>query len=494
MAGGTGSGETVTGMRRVRRRALIAAPLVLAGLAFPSAGAAQVRLPDIGDSSASVWSAAEEKALADELVRNLRRAGRLLDDPELLEYLDALGARLVAAAEGAGQRFRFVLVRDSAINAFAAPGGLIGIHAGLLLAARSEGEVAAVIAHEIAHVTQRHLARAYEDASKSSLPTAAAILAAVLLGSQDPQLGSAAVAGVAAGAVQRKINFTRDNEREADRIGIQILAGAGFDPGHMHRFFEHLQRAGRYYGTQLPEFLLTHPVTSDRLAEAKDRAAAMPAVGERALPEFELAQARVRVLTAEDPAQPLGYFRGELARDEGADASRYGLALALARAKDAPGARRELGRLLERDPDRLAYRLALARVEVGIGDRERGLAMFAETLPLFPGNHPLTVEYVQALLQSGKAAEARGLLLEHTRDREVGPALYQLLARASGEAGFVAEAHGYMAESYYGLGHLGEALRQLELALARPGLDFYLESRLQSRRAELREEMKAAKQ
>lgn len=469
--------------------------LAAASLLMTATGRAdEIRIPDMGSPADAILNKSQESQLGAAIMRSIRMSGQVVEDPQVNEYINEVGHRLAAQANDGDHKFSFFVINDPRINAFALPGGYIGVHTGLIEASRNESELAGVLAHEIAHVTQRHLARAYEDASKSSLPTAAAILAAVLLGSQDPQLGSAAVAGVAAGAVQRKINFTRDNEREADRIGIQILAGAGFDPGHMHRFFEHLQRAGRYYGTQLPEFLLTHPVTSDRLAEAKDRAAAMPAVGERALPEFELAQARVRVLTAEDPAQPLGYFRGELARDEGADASRYGLALALARAKDAPGARRELGRLLERDPDRLAYRLALARVEVGIGDRERGLAMFAETLPLFPGNHPLTVEYVQALLQSGKAAEARGLLLEHTRDREVGPALYQLLARASGEAGFVAEAHGYMAESYYGLGHLGEALRQLELALARPGLDFYLESRLQSRRAELREEMKAAKQ
>lgn len=476
---------------RVTSVTALAALLILG-----TAQATDLRLPEMGDTASSIWSAREQARIGQELMRNLQREGKLLDDLLVGEYVDSVGARLVARANVFDQPFTFFVVDDPSINAFAAPGGYIGVHTGLIAAAQDEGELAAVMAHEIAHVTQNHLARAYEDAGKMSLPAAAALLGAILLGAADAQLGSAAAAGVAAGTVQRQINFTRDNEREADRIGIQILADAGFDPDDMPDFFERLQRASRYAGTQLPTYLMTHPVTTDRLAEAKDRARTLQVHQVPLVLEFHLAQARVIARGAADPDAAYQSFLQASRESKGVarDAARYGATLTLLRAKRVADAR-ELALTLNREePDRLAYRLLMADVETAAANWEGALRIYEEALRLFPGNHPLAVGYASTLLQVGKAAQARDYLQDYLRRQNADPSLYRLAARASGDAGYTAEAHSYLAESFQLLGHYGEALRQLELALKVNGLDLYTRARLESRRREIRETMQREKE
>lgn len=467
----------------------------LAVLMLSAATAADLQLPELSDSADSFWSPREQERIGKELMRSLQRAGKLLEDPLISEYVEAVGARLVGGANVLDQPFTFFVVDDPTINAFAAPGGFIGVHTGLIAAAQDEGEMAAVLAHEIAHVTQNHLARAYEDASNMSLPAAAALLGAILLGSSDPQLGSAALAGVAAGSAQRQINFTRDNEREADRIGIQILANAGFDPGDMPEFFERMQRASRYHGTQLPTYLMTHPVTSDRLAEAKDRALRLPVRQVVPALEFHLTQSRVMARSATDPDTAYRRFQQTSSESQGAvrDAARYGTALILLRTKRLDAARNTARELQREEPDRLAYRLLLAEIEAAASNWDEALRIYAEALRLFPGNHPLALGYTTTLLQTGQAARARDFLQEYLRGRSPDSALYRLAARASGDAGRVAEAHGYLAESFMLLGHYGEAVRQLELALKAPDVDPHTRARLESRRNEIQTEMKREK-
>lgn len=463
-------------------------------MTLTTAPAADLQLPELGNPADGVWSPREQQRIGQELMRNLRESGQMLDDPLITEYVEGLGARLVAGADVLDQPFTFFVVDDPSINAFAAPGGYIGVHTGLIVSAQDEGELAAVLAHEIAHVTQSHLARAYQDASNMSLPAAAALLGAILLGSADPQLGSAAVAGVAAGTAQRQINFTRDNEREADRIGIQILANAGFDPGDMPEFFERMQRASRYYGSQIPSYLLTHPVTSDRLAEARDRALSLPVRHTPLALEFHLAQARVMARAADDPEAAYQRFE-QMSRDsQGAvrDASRYGAALVLLRTKRIAAAREAAAALQREQPDRLAYRLLLAEIEAAASNWDGALGIYSDALRLFPGNHPLALGYATTLLQMGQAARARDYLQEYLRARGPDVELYRLAARASGEAGRVAEAHGLLAESFYLQGNYGEALRQLDLALKAQDLDLYSRARLESRRKEVRSEMERA--
>ena len=196
----------------------------------------KIKLPDMGDSAGTLISPIEEKKLGDAFFRNLHSEIKINNDPEIQQYIQAIGQRLVTNSDTPGSPFHFFVVIDKSINAFAGPGGYIGINSGLLITTESESEMASVMAHEVAHVTQRHLYRAFEAASQLSLPTAAAMLAAILLGTQNAELGLAALTAIQAGSIQLQINFTRSNEQEADRIGMQTLVRSDFNPRSMPVF------------------------------------------------------------------------------------------------------------------------------------------------------------------------------------------------------------------------------------------------------------------
>lgn len=286
---------------------------------------ATVELPNIGDSSETVLSIEQEQRLGEAFMRNLRQTLKIVNDPEVDAYIQNLGYRLVAGTDTFGRSFSFFVVQDSDINAFAGPGGYIGINSGLILMTQSEDELASVIGHEIAHVTQRHLARTFEAASKMSLPMTAAVIAAIILGTKQGQLGEAALAATAAGSIQSQINFTRDNEKEADRVGIQILAAAGYDPRAMPLFFERLQRAMRGQEDAQISFLQTHPVTHERIADSLNRAEQYHITPAPHGDSYEFIKAKLRVITDNDPQHSVLFFSKALegARDD--VALRYGL-------------------------------------------------------------------------------------------------------------------------------------------------------------------------
>ncbi|MEM9304047.1 MAG: M48 family metalloprotease, partial [Pseudomonadota bacterium] len=231
-----------------------------------------IRLPDIGASAGAVISERDENAYGEALKREFTRLAKIVDDPLIAGYFRLMGYSLVAHSDRPDGNFTFVVVDDDSINAFAAPGGFIALHSQLILTAENESEVAAVVAHEIAHVTQRHIARRIESAQKMSLPMTLLMLGAVLAGSGNGDAAQAAVVGTQALMQQMQINFTRANEYEADWVGIRKLAAAGYDPDAMASFFAKMARENRGYGARIPEFLRTHPVESTRIAESKNRA------------------------------------------------------------------------------------------------------------------------------------------------------------------------------------------------------------------------------
>src|SRR5262245_42986661 len=290
---------------QTRRLNRLAVALLAILVALPPATLAQGAndLPDIGSPASSALSLDDEYRIGLQIVRQLRDEGQVIDDPEATEYLQGLGSRIVAQASGdSGQRFQFFFVRDDTINAFALPGGFIGVNYGLVLATRNEAQLAGVLAHEIAHVTQRHIARRVRSQGRQSIATMAAILASILIGaatgSSDAAMGGISMAQGA--AMQQQINFTRANENEADRVGMGFLAAAGFDPYGMPDFFETMGRRTSLQATNrnaLPEILQSHPVTTNRIAESRARAAQFKEV--RPLPEtisYSLTRERLRVL------------------------------------------------------------------------------------------------------------------------------------------------------------------------------------------------------
>ncbi len=474
--------------------AVLASALMLAAIPARSEG---VALPEIGASGAALVSPMEEQRTGEAVVRNIRRAGGILDDPLATDYLNFLGYRLVSHSDTRQRQFSFFLVNDDGINAFALPGGFIGVNYGLVLATESENELASVMAHEIAHVTQRHHARAYELAeSSSNIPVLAAIIAAIVLGSQGSELGQAALTSLAAGNIQRQLDFTRENEKEADRVGIALLAESEFNPASMADFFHKLDRESRLYGSSAPEFLRTHPVTENRIADAMNRAAQYPARKWHSSRNYYLIRNRLAVLTSRDPEVTYRQFENDLRNGRYIDkaAARYGLALAMMATKRYAGARRILDQLLNEDGGRIAYLLARARLESLAGDHKAALARFDAALKDYPGNGPLTFAYASALLDAGKPQATRDLVREWRKqgaDDSSIPKIYQLLATAEARLGHKAESHVAMGEYYYRIGLTHQAIRQLNMALeqGRDELDFYNTARIEARIDEYQQEL-----
>lgn len=478
-------------MTRFRHPSRLTAWLLTVLLAVPATPAlpGNADLPDLGEESATLLSPQEERRLGEEFMRQARAQLDILDDPELNEYIQTLGNRLTTAAK-TGHPYYFFLVNNPTINAFAVPGGFVGVHTGLLLAARREMELAAVLAHETAHVTQRHIPRMIAEGRRMSGPTLAAVLAGILLAAASGgQGGEAAIALATAGAAQREINFTRAFEQEADRIGMHVLDGAGYDARAMSDFFERMESLSRLYETNLPEYLRTHPITGRRIAESRDQAESFPhrPAGEDF--EFRHMQARLRALGGKTD-EAVRFFRGNLENGTAgrADAERYGLALSLLASQRHDEARREASALLETHPDYVPYHILRAEIELAAGRSKEGLEIYRAALRRFPASLALIQRDASALLKHGRASEARALLDQAVRRFPNEPALYRLLARAAGNAGYPMEAHRAYGEYYFRTGQPRAAIEQLELALRHANKNFYYTSSIEARIKEIREQ------
>jgi len=469
--------------------------LLAASLLFPPAHltvhAGNTVLPDLGDESMAVISPAQERKLGENLMRQSRRSLAFMNDPEISEYIQSLGQRLVSRSDNPQQDFRFFVIDNPTINAFAVPGGFIGVHTGLILAAQNEAELASVLAHETAHITQRHIPRLIAESQRTTLPAMAAILAGILLASSGHQGGEAAIALTSAAVAQKGINYTRSFEEEADRIGMQILANSGFDPHAMPAFFEQMQNLNRLNDTSLPEFLRTHPVTTNRIADSRNRAEQFHVRPTPDSSDFQHVRAKIRALAAGNPDEIARGFRENLAQGKylNADAERYGYAVALLRTRQLATARTEISKLVARQPGRTSYRILQAETEMAAGNYKQALAVYADAHVKAPGNAPLANYYASALLKTGKHRQARDQLKTALQRRPEDPELHRMLAQAAGGMGAKYEAHKAMAEHYYLSGNPHAAIEQLQLASRFAGDSFYLQSGIEARIAAIKEEI-----
>jgi len=505
-----------------------AAALVLA-LAAAGVGAQDARLPDIGSSAAEMIDPATQAEYGAYLLYELRRLGLVVDDPLVDDWLQGMGYRVAASSDDPAHGFTFFMLREREINAFATLGGYVGMNAGLVLTAEDEAEVAGVMAHEVAHVTQRHVLRAYERATKDQVPILLAMLGAIAAsqavgdsGGRDNSSGNAgmaAVAGAMALMQQRQIDYTRSNESEADRIGIQTLARAGYDPDGMADFFERMQRAnrGNSGGYQVPEYLRTHPVTTTRISETRQRAerlkAEAPGAGARvnapstlllpgdlslaggdgAVPDrvdaFPWARERLRVLSASSARAAVNEYQAMTRAPGGGrldDPRRYGLALAQMRDGQVDAAERGLADLPARHPRDLW--LELAQAEAAALARRDALAneRFESLLRRHPGSRPVRLAYAQALVErataeAGRRAQdvLRPLLAESGDD----PLFQRHFARACELAGDEVRAGEAYAEAAYLNGRAVDALNQLDRLKQRDDLSYYQRARIEARMA-----------
>jgi len=447
-------------------------------------------LPDIGSPAAAVLNGTDEYQLGAMVIHQLRDQNAIIEDPEITEYLNALGSRLATQAPDGAPHFQFFAVRDNAINAFALPGGFICINAGLITQTHSESELASVMAHEMAHVTQHHIARQIRAQSQQSLTTAAAMLAAILLGTLGGGGGQAIEGGIAAAqglAVQQQINFTRDNEAEADRVGIAFLAGAGFDTRAMANFFETIGRTEGLAGTYIPAMLQDHPVTSVRIAEARARAAQFGPQKVKESLSYQLIRERVRVVTWPGDQDVEKYYSARLTKNSSDLGNRYGEALALMADNRPVDAEKILDKLTEQHDGLTLLHAALGQAQVKAGQTNDGVASLHHAVQLFPRNVPVTIRYAEALMKAGRAAEAHTVLLDLFNNVPPTPEQLRLTALAANAAGDPGDAYAYMAEYQIAGGDLPMAAQQLQLALATPNLTQVQRARFQARMDEVRE-------
>ena len=446
---------------------LIATFILLFSSATPAQANLEIALPEMGDSAGALVSPLEEYQVGQSFYWRLQQSVTLVEDPEVNSYISSLGYRLVANSDDPGRTFTFFVVPDSSVNAFAAPGGFIGIHTGLMLTSESESELASVMSHEIAHVTQRHILRSFERSKRMSVPMTAAMVAAALLGIADPSVGSAAIMAVQAGNVQIQLDYSRAHEAEADNLGMQTLVDAGFDPQAMPRFFERLQIAGRFYGgSQVPEFLRTHPITGSRIADARGRAAKLESPSRiRNSEQFFLMREKLRVMGSTNMRELIKTYEDQLKEDSSNQtATRYGYALALLKNGNFTQARDEINTLIDSDDNQLSYHLALADVEIALGRMNAALAIYNDFQRVYPDDWALSIKQVQALLRANQPREAVNLL---QRQLDVGGSsaiLYRLLAQAYGDMGQKSKSHIWLAEHYHSSGQLVQAADQLRIA------------------------------
>jgi predicted Zn-dependent protease len=470
----------IAGMKSLRRLALALL------IAHP---AQAIDLPDLGDAARATLTESHEDRIGREVMRQIRGTLEYLDDPVLHEYLSALGERLVAASPEPGRRFEFFPIRDASINAFALPGGYIGVHTGLIAAARNESELAGVLAHEIAHVTQNHIARIVDAQRSGALVSMVALAVAILAARASSDVSQAALATAQAVSIQNQLDFTREHEREADRIGLQTLVAAGFAPQGMVTFFERLQAHGRLYENNAPAYLRTHPLTVERIADMQNRVANMPYRQHVDGLDFRFARARVQVAQGE-PADALRRMQAQ-AREQPDAGNTYGLALAHLRVGDAARAQTALDALPA--DAAAAPQVTLLRTEIALarGDAAEAVRISGAALARDSGYRPLAHAHARALLRANQPRRTLDFLREWQRTWSVDATLHRLRAQAHQALGERAQSHLAQAEAHALEDRLGAAIEQLRIAQRAGDADFYTLSIIDARLRQLGERQRA---
>jgi len=440
-------------------------------------------LPDLGDPTLESFSSKEERQLGLAFYRSLRANLPFVEDLQINYYLTSLGQRLASRSDAAGNPFNFFIIKAPTINAFAGPAGYIGIHTQLILEANNESQLASVLAHEIAHVSQRHLARAFDNAGNSTAITIATLLAAILIGSQDSQAGQAVLLSGIAGNAQSSINFTRSNEYEADRVGIGILADTGINPEGMVEFFEILLAQSPDGGI---EYLRTHPLNANRVAEAKNRLLKKNEKLPKDNLDFQFAKARLIISLSN---QPQFYLDDSVV---GHDLiGQYQKALAAIRTQKADIAIKILSQFTEKHQHPW-LRLALAEAYTSKNDDKEALEILSNLARLYPGYLPVSMAHVQALNNNNMPDKSIAVLKKQLQTDDYG-VIYEALAKAyyaNGQTGAALEATG---NQYARQGYIELAIQQFDNALNQKDISPSSTQRLEAAKKELKKVMKKHK-
>jgi predicted Zn-dependent protease len=444
-----------------------------------------------------MFSSEFEHQLGRTWLRVFRSQVPTVNDPLLFDYLENLIYQLARHSKLEDRRLEIVIVDNQTINAFAVPGGVIGIHNGLLLWAQTEDELATVLAHEIAHLSQRHFSRGVEFQQKQQPLTLAAMLTSlVLMATVGADVGMAALSATQAAAQDSALRYSRSNESEADRVGMQTMVAAGMDPHAAPTMFERMMQASRYSSAnRMPEFLRSHPLSENRIADTRNRARQYPKQIRQVNLSYQLMRARAVNELAGTPEEAVQKFRGELdGTPRSREAAVYGLVLALTEAGRANEASLELDGIWSGSPDRLEYIIADAEIDMVRNEPEKAVEKLAVQLDLSPGNHPLTMTYANALMQNQQPHIAEEVLVEQSWLRPNDPGLWYLLAEVQGLSGNIVGLHQSRAEYFILNGILDEAEKQLTYALKLSRKDYLTTAKIRQRLTDItrmREQMES---
>jgi predicted Zn-dependent protease len=463
------------------------AALLCASIAWlPAPGVAQwVNLPKLGEESEGTLPPAMERRIGEEYYRELRGSPDYLDDPEVAAYVRDLGSRLIAASSEPGLDVEFFVMKDNSINAFAMLGGFIGVNSGLIIAAQSESEAASVVGHELGHLIQKHIARSVSAGQKISIGTMVAA-ALCLLAARSNSQGSQACAMVASAVpISQQLAYSRDFEREADRVGFEILRKGGFDVTAMPAFFERLERANRIYDNNVPVYVRSHPLTTERIADVRNRAQFAAYRQHADSLDFHLVRAKLRANmdnSVDGRRDALRYFSTQLAEKTYANeaAAHYGYAVALLASRDFAKAQAELAAIPKGVTHPMFDALAAAIIQAR-GDNAGAVTAYRAAASRYPNLRYMQMYLIAALQQAGRHEEAIKLLAEQAQAYRGDPKVYELQAKSYNATGKRFQQHQAMGEYHALLGRYQPAIGELMQARCTGGGDFYQQSIIDAR-------------
>jgi predicted Zn-dependent protease len=448
------------------------------------------QLPEIGVVASDTLTLDKEVVVGKAIMRQLRGQAPIIHDPVVNEYIQDLGNKLVIQADNAKFPFSFFMINNSTINAFAFFGGHVGIHSGLITQADSESELASVFAHEVAHVTQRHLARASQAQKRSAPIQIASLIGGILLAMANPEAGIATISAGNAGAAQSSINYTRNMEQEADNIGITMLAKAGFDPAGAPAFFSKLAQQARGQSNQL-EFLRTHPIPENRISETRARAATYGIRNVPASLNFHLVKARIIARHEGNPLRNINYFGYQVQEKKYVfkEAALYGLALSYHESEQYASAAQILNELLRNDKENLFYLDAMTDVLIAQQNPQAAVDMLKPYWRFKPKNKVLALNLANALIKAQQYPEAIQILRDVLLIDPEHLLSYSLLVDAYTATGQKREMYKASAERYALLLAYPKAIDELQFAYNETGLDYLEKQRIKARIDQFRTEM-----
>ncbi|WP_239644397.1 M48 family metalloprotease [Nitrincola lacisaponensis] len=463
------------------------------GLIYPSHSHASTNLPSLADPTSASVSLSSEYRLGRNWARILRGRAPLLQDPITFHYLDELLWDLAPHSQLTDRRLELIVLDNPTFNAFAVPGGIIGVHAGLITAAGSEDELVSVLAHELAHLSQRHYAQRIEEERRNRPLVLAGVLASILIAAADPQGGAAALSGTIGAQAQAQLSFSRRNEEEADRIGMQTLVAANRDPKAMPMMFSRLQRSYRFYGQRPPEFLLSHPVTEARIADSLNRAEALPTVTPRPYtPDFDLIRTRMEVHLSNQPGEILQRFLAD-SRENSHARSHYGVLLAGIRTGELKLAREALAKLPSSWQQHLYVQLSGIELLLAEHDYTEAQHQSSQLMDLYPGSLPVMKLHARVMHESGRPDRAIPVYRQVLQDYPTDVDSWYQLAEAEGLAGNITGVHEARIEYFLLTGNLDSAVQQITFAKRERNLrpaDIARLEQLEAETLEIRRQMK----